>query len=145
MSYDLTGHWSNVPILFIKLDLTYIPTFIIFFQILVYRSTRTFNAIHIYMRMGAGRWELLCEHKDYETLMRYLEALPKTYDEILLQQSDQYVRFIMQSPSAAAYAFMKTQNNKFLVNLNSVIQRCGYGGTIDQEFVKISMFNYPKN
>lgn len=94
--------------------------------------------------MGAGRWGLLCEHKDYETLMRYLEALPKTNNEILLQQCDKYGGFIMQSPSAAAYAFMKTQNNKFLVNLNSVIQRCGYGGMIDQEFMKISMFNYPK-
>ncbi|KAK9924707.1 hypothetical protein M0R45_033061 [Rubus argutus] len=85
---------------------------------------------------------LLCPHNYYEIV---LEALPKTCNELLLQQSEKYGLFIMQSPSATAYAFMKTGNKKFLVNLNSIIQRCGYGVPanypMDKDLVKICLID----
>ncbi|XP_040369540.1 S-linalool synthase [Rosa chinensis] len=80
----------------------------------------------------------------YETLMPYLEALPESYNEILLQQSEDY-GILIQFPSATAYAFMKTGNKNLLVNLNSVVQRCGYGVPaiypMDEDLVKICLIN----
>ncbi|PQM39115.1 S-linalool synthase [Prunus yedoensis var. nudiflora] len=52
---------------------------------------------------------------------------------------------LIQSPSAIAYAFMKTGNKEFLVKLNSIVQTCGYGVPavypLDEDLVKILLIN----
>ncbi|KAL6287530.1 hypothetical protein ACE6H2_011920 [Prunus campanulata] len=52
---------------------------------------------------------------------------------------------LIQSPSAIAYAFMKTGNKEFLVKLNSIVQTCGYGvpavHPFDEDLVKILLIN----
>ncbi|XP_016649568.1 PREDICTED: S-linalool synthase-like [Prunus mume] len=75
------------------------------------------------------RWVSGCDQQQYypARMLKYLED------------------GLIQSPSAIAYAFMKTGNKEFLVKLNSIVQTCGYGVPtvypFDEDLVKIHLIN----
>ncbi|KAB2604010.1 S-linalool synthase [Pyrus ussuriensis x Pyrus communis] len=81
--------------------------------------------------------------------MQYLEALPETYDinsneTLLISQSEEDGLFI-QSPSAIAYAFMKTGRKEFLSKLDSIVQRCGFSVPaiypMDEDLLRVCLIN----
>ncbi|KAM1187874.1 hypothetical protein ACFX2J_023747 [Malus domestica] len=82
-------------------------------------------------------------------LMQYLEALPEAYDinlnkTLLLCQSEED-ELLIQSPSAIAYAFMKTGRKVFLSKLNSIVKRCGFSVPaiypMDEDLLRVCLVN----
>ncbi|KAL5581937.1 hypothetical protein UlMin_014379 [Ulmus minor] len=88
--------------------------------------------------------DALCGDSD---LGPYLEALPKEYNEkeILMHEKSED-ESIFQSPSATAYAFMVTGNQKFLAYLVSLVKKCGHGVPqiypLDEDLIKISLVDW---
>ncbi|XP_059660704.1 (E,E)-geranyllinalool synthase-like [Cornus florida] len=84
----------------------------------------------------------------YPPLLSYLEALPSTYD---IDQEDIVMHLngsdgsLFQSPSATAYAYMTTGNQKCMDYLVSLVRRCGHGVPsiypMDEELIKLCMVN----
>ncbi|KAI5340525.1 hypothetical protein L3X38_019799 [Prunus dulcis] len=83
------------------------------------------------------RWVSGCGQQQYypALMLQYLE------DGLIQSLEDG----LIQSPSAIAYAFMKTGNKEFLFRLNSIVQTCGYGVPavypLDEDLVKILLIN----
>ncbi|KAM0955578.1 hypothetical protein ACFX2A_024442 [Malus domestica] len=82
--------------------------------------------------------------------MQYLEALPEAYDinlnETLLLCQSEEDGLLIQSPSAIAYAFMKTGRRKdFLSKLNSIVRRCGFSVPaiypMDEDILRVCLVN----
>ncbi|TQD81442.1 hypothetical protein C1H46_033027 [Malus baccata] len=82
-------------------------------------------------------------------LMQYLEALPEAYDinlnnTLLLCQSEED-ELLIQSPSAIAYALMKTGRKVFLSKLNSIVKRCGFSVPaiypMDEDLLRVCLVN----
>ncbi|XP_059635113.1 (E,E)-geranyllinalool synthase-like [Cornus florida] len=84
----------------------------------------------------------------YPPLLSYLEALPSTYD---IDQEDVVMHLnvsdgsLFQSPSATAYAYMTTGNQKCMGYLVSLVRRCRHGVPsiypMDEELIKLCMIN----
>ncbi|KAM0958648.1 hypothetical protein ACFX2C_023912 [Malus domestica] len=83
-------------------------------------------------------------------LMQYLEALPaEAYDinlnETLLLCQSEEDGLLIQSPSAIAYAFMKTGRKEFLSKLNSIVQKCGFSVPaiypMDENLLRVCLVN----
>ncbi|KAH7675853.1 Alpha-farnesene synthase protein [Dioscorea alata] len=82
-------------------------------------------------------------------LAMYLEALPAGYKNlpeecILGHQSEDGSLF--QSPSATAYAFMATGNDKCMSYLEALVQRCGHGVPsvypVDEDMIRLCMVDH---
>nr|DAD22990.1 TPA_asm: hypothetical protein HUJ06_024453 [Nelumbo nucifera] len=85
--------------------------------------------------------EGLVDQLTYLPLMSYLEALPPSYDineELILKHLSEDGS-IFQSPSATAFAFMATGDERCKLYLESLVRRCGKQGI--EELIKLCIVN----
>ncbi|KAL6287533.1 hypothetical protein ACE6H2_011923 [Prunus campanulata] len=101
------------------------------------------KGLHVYFSNGLVE-QVFLERQEILQTRRWVSGCgpQQYYPELMLKHLEDG---LIQSPSAIAYAFMKTGNKEFLVKLNSIVQTCGYGVPavypLDEDLVKILLIN----